>query len=402
MNGGCLKTLRKTYRDGLLQDVLPFWINYGIDHELGGFFTCLDRDGSLVDTDKSVWAQGRFSWLLAKVYNTVEKRADWLDLARHGIAFLEKYGFDSSGDGRMFFHVARNGQPVRKRRYNFSESFTAIAYGEFAQATGDEKYRSKAIELFEEFVAYNNTPGLFQPKFSTLRQTQSLAVRIITIATAQELRNSVAYELANDWIDRTVEEIQMFFAKSEQQAVLETVGPKGEIYDHFDGRLLNPGHAIEGAWFILRESKYRGDDDQMIDLGLKMLDWMWERGWDEEYGGIFYFRDLHGLPVQEYWHDMKFWWPQVETIIATMLAYQLTGKQKYAEWHEKVHKWTYAHFPDPEFGEWFGYLHRDGTLSLPLKGSLWKGPFHIPRMQLICWRLVEEMIQNQLTVDPEQ
>ena len=392
MNTERLKSLQRTYRDGLLHDVLPFWIRHGVDREQGGFFTCLHREGSVVDTDKSVWAQGRFSWLLAELYNTVEPRDEWLALAKHGIDFLEKYGFDRDGDGRMYFSLARDGQPVRKRRYNFAESFAAIAYAEYARATGDDAFRAKAIALFERFVAYNNTPGAIPPKFTDLRPMQGMAPRMITIVTAQELRDAVGYEGANDWIDRSIDEIHRFFVKPEKRAVMEVVGPNGEIYDHFDGRMLNPGHAIEGAWFILNESRNRGGDAALTELGLNMLDWMWERGWDSEYGGMLYFRDLRDWPVQEYWHDMKFWWPQNETIIATLMAYRMTGDAKYAERHELIHDWTHAHFPDPDFGEWYGYLHRNGSLSVPLKGNLWKGPFHIPRMQLICWRLVDELL----------
>ncbi len=160
-------------------------------------------------------------------------------------------------------------------------------------------------------------------------------------------------------------------------------------------RILCPGHAIEAAWFTLHEAKQRNNDPRLITLGTTILDRMWEWGWDKEYGGIIYYRDARGLPVQEYWQDMKFWWPQNEAIIATLLAYQMTGDEKYAQWHQMIHDWTYKHFPDPEYGEWFGYLHRDGRISVPLKGNLWKGPFHLPRMQLYCWKLLEEMSLNQ-------
>jgi len=140
----------------------------------------------------------------------------------------------------------------------------------------------------------------------------------------------------------------------------------------------------------MREGKGR-NDRELIDTGCQMLDWMWQRGWDSEYGGILYFADVKGLPIQEYWHDMKFWWPQNETIIATLLAFQITGNPKYAQWHQQIHDWSYAHFPDAEHGEWFGYLHRDGRLSSSLKGGLWKGPFHLPRMQLECWRIIDDI-----------
>ncbi|MCH1438136.1 MAG: AGE family epimerase/isomerase, partial [Rubripirellula sp.] len=203
------------------------------------------------------------------------------------------------------------------------------------------------------------------------------------IATAQELRESISFADANSWIDRSIEAIQQFHLKPELNCVMETVGMQGELIDHFDGRTLNPGHAIEGAWFLMWEGAHR-NDSALIEMGCQMLDWMWQRGWDSKYGGILYFTDVDGRPVQEYWHDMKFWWPQCEAIIATLLAFQLTGRQKYADWYQKIHHWAYQHFPDSEHGEWFGYLDRTGRVTSTLKGNLWKGPFHLPRMQHIC------------------
>jgi N-acylglucosamine 2-epimerase len=222
---------------------------------------------------------------------------------------------------------------------------------------------------------------------------KGLGFPMITINLAQELRESIGLEIADESIDCSIDEIRRDFLKPEIECVMETVGAGGQILDHFDGRMLNPGHAIEGAWFILWEGRHRGDQ-QLIETGCQMLDWMWKRGWDDQYGGMLYFRDVDGKPVQEYWHDMKFWWPHNETIIATLLAYSLTGDEKYARWHQQAHDWSYAHFPDREHGEWFGYLHRDGRISVPLKGNLWKGPFHLPRMQLVCWRILEEMKQS--------
>jgi len=380
--------LISTYRDGLLNDTLPFWMKNCVDREHGGFMMALNRDGSVVDTDKGVWQQGRFTWLLGELYNNVEPREEWLELAKHGAKFLDDHCFDPS-DGRMWFHVTREGQPIRKRRYAFSESFAAIAYGELAKATGDEIFAEKARRTFQRFIDHNLNPQGVTPKFSDVRPTRGLGFPMITIVTAQELRESIELPDANVWIDRSIDTIRQYHLKPDIECVMETVGPEGEMIDHFDGRTLNPGHAIEGAWFIMLEGKLRGDAS-LIQTGCDMLDWMWERGWDEEHGGMLYFVDVNGLPVQEYWHDMKFWWPQNETIIATLLAYQLTGDPKYAKWHHMIHDWTYAHFPDSEHREWFGYLHRDGSISSPLKGNLWKGPFHMPRMQFVCWKMLEQ------------
>ncbi|MGC8879556.1 MAG: AGE family epimerase/isomerase [Anaerolineae bacterium] len=382
--------LIRIYRDGLLYDTLPFWINHCVDREYGGFMFCLNRDGTVIDTDKGMWTQGRFTWLLSTLYAEVEPRPEWLELAKHGIDFIRRYGFDT--DGRMFFHVTRDGRPVRKRRYVFTETFAVSALAAYARAANDDQARQEAVDLFKLVIRYLTTPGLLPPKFNPeVRPMKSLAVPMILIVTAQTLRQASDDPICNEWIERSIAEIERDFMKPEFEAVLETVGPNGEFLDHFDGRMLNPGHAIEAAWFIMQEARYRGNDPHLLKLGTTILDWMWKRGWDEEYGGLFYFRDVKGLPVQEYWHDMKFWWPHNEAIIATLLAYLLTGDEKYARWHQMVHDWSYAHFPDPEYGEWFGYLHRDGRLSVPLKGNLWKGPFHLPRMQLRCWQFLEQL-----------
>jgi N-acylglucosamine 2-epimerase len=384
-----LRDLAAFYRDGLLDDTVRFWTTHGVDREHGGIMTALDRDGTVIDTDKGLWQQGRFAWLMATLYDTVEPRAEWLELARSTIAFIRRYGFDR--DGRMFFQVTRDGRPLRTRRYVFAEAFAVEALAAYARAAGDDEAAAEARDLFGRYLRYTTTPGLLEPKTNPeTRPTKGLAVPMITINVAHVLRETIGDPRCDAEIDRCIAEIRRDFMKPELEAVMESVGPNGELIDHFDGRTLNPGHAIEAAWFILHEARHRGHDPDLIRTGTTILDWMWRRGWDEEYGGLYYFRDVKGLPVQEYWHDMKFWWPHCEAIIATLLAYRLTGDERYAGWHRLVHDWSFAHFPDREHGEWFGYLHRDGRLSVPLKGNLWKGAFHLPRMQWYCSKLLGE------------
>jgi N-acylglucosamine 2-epimerase len=291
----------------------------------------------------------------------------------------------------MYFSVTRQGEPLRMRRYVFSESFAAIANAAYARAARDARAQEDAIKNFATYLHYSFTPGAMVPKFEATRPTQGIGPHMIGIVTAQELRAnlgdlSVAGRTCTDWIDFSIAAIQRFFLKPEHQVLMEVVGPEGELIDHHDGRTLNPGHAIEAAWFIMYEGKLR-QDPQLVKMGLTILDWMWKRGWDEEHGGLFYFRDLRGLPVQEYWHDMKFWWPHNEAIIATLLAYRLTGESRYAHWHQLVNDWSFKHFSDPEFGEWYGYLHRDGRISSRAKGTMYKGPFHLPRMLWFCTEL---------------
>ena len=380
--------LLAVYRDGLLEDTLPFWLTHALDRRCGGYITSLGRDGTVLDTDKGMWQQGRFAWLLGHLYNNVEARPEWLDAAKLGIDFLLEHGFASNG--QMLFLATREGLPLRRRRYAFGEAFAAMALAEYAKAVGSDEHASRSRQLLENFRTFHGNAERtgFAPKFEPTRPVRGIGEPMIQIGAAQILRDCLGDDGDTGRIDRCIETIERLHVKPDIECVMETVGPNGEIVDHFDGRTLNPGHAIEAAWFILHEARLRDNDARLIALGSKMLDWMWRRGWDAEYGGMLYFRDVRGLPVQEYWHDMKFWWPHNETITATLLAHVLTGDEKYAQWHRQVHDWAYAHFPDPECGEWFGYLHRDGGLSVPLKGNLWKGPFHLPRMQLRCWQML--------------
>jgi N-acylglucosamine 2-epimerase len=291
-------------------------------------------------------------------------------------------------------HRIYDGKPIRKRRYFFSETFYVIASAAYSAASGDSGAARRAREVFGDCIAYASGEKKLSSKFTTTRPTKGIGVPMIMINTAQQLRAAIGDERCDGLITACINEIESDFVKDDIACVMEQVAPDGAIVDHIDGRLLNPGHAIEAAWFVLQEAKYRGNDQHLIKLGCRILDYMWQRGWDKEYGGIFYFRDVFGKPVQEYWQDMKFWWPHNEAIIATLLAYLMTGDSKYAEWHRMVHDYSYSHFYDRVHGEWYGYLHRDGTISQTAKGNLFKGPFHLPRQELYCWKMLDEHLRT--------
>lgn len=387
------RALAVLYRQTLTDDVLPFWLRHGLDREHGGFLTALDRDGTTVDTDKAIWLQGRAAWMFATAYRTVEARPEWWEASRSAIEFLRNHG--AAPDGKLYFTVTRDGRPLRMRRYVYSESFAAIANAAYAKATGDTRAAADAVSFFDTYLRHSFEPGVMPAKVDPeTRPMRGIAPLMIALVTAQELRGNLGDVTirglsCTEWIDWSIAQIERDFFKPDLRVLMEVVGPDGAILDHFDGRQLNPGHAIECAWFLLHEGAHR-DHDPYIRLGCAILDAMWERGWDDEYGGLFYFRDVHGRPVQEYWHDMKFWWPHCEAIIATALAWTLTGEPRYARWHAMVHDWSFRHFADPEHGEWYGYLHRDGRLSVPLKGNMWKGPFHLPRMLWYVARTLDQ------------
>ncbi|MDE5945087.1 MAG: AGE family epimerase/isomerase [Rikenella sp.] len=380
------------YGSDLREDILPFWLRHGLDREHGGIYTALDREGRLMDGDKSVWFQGRFAFVCAFAYNHIERNPEWIEAAKSTLDFIERYCTDA--DGHMFFEVTADGRPVRKRRYVFSECFAAIAMSEYAIATGDRSYGEKALELFERILRMTSTPGFLEPKYREegfVGKGHSLTM--ILINTASRIREAIGErEVLTAQIDRSIAEIKRDFMHPEFRALLETVGPNGEFLDSMAGRVINPGHCIETAWFLLEEARYRGWDRALTETALTILDWSWEWGWDETYGGIINFRDCKGFPAQDYSQDMKFWWPQTEAIIATLYAYLATRDEKYLRMHRQINEYTYGHFPDARYGEWYGYLHRDGTVAQPAKGNMFKGPFHIPRMMIKSHVLCHEIL----------
>lgn len=380
------------YQDDLKENILPFWLKHGLDRVHGGVYTCVDRDGTLIDSTKSVWFQGRFGFICAYAYNNIEANEEWLSASKSCVDFIEQHCFDA--DGRMYFEVTADGKPVRKRRYVFSECFAAIAMSEYSIASGDKSYAQKALRLFKQILHFVNTKGILEPKYCEGVEMQGHSITMILINTAARIREAIPAVELDEQISLSIETLQRYFIHPEFEALLETVGPNGEFIDTIIGRTINPGHCIETAWFLLEEAKYRGGDAQLTEVAVKILDWSWKWGWDKEYGGLINFRDCKGLPVQDYSQDMKFWWPQTEAIIATLYAYEATGEERFLHMHQQISDWTYAHFPDAEYGEWYGYLHRDGTVAQPAKGNIFKGPFHIPRMMIKGFMLCRDMMQS--------
>lgn len=380
------------YREDLVQNIMPFWMKYGLDHEHGGVYTCVARDGELMDTTKSVWFQGRFAYTCCFAYNNIERRQEWLDAAKSTIDFIEAYCFDT--DRHMFFEVTADGTPLRKRRYVFSESFAAIAMAEYSKATGNKEYAEKAMQIFREMRQRLTTPGMLEPKYLPTVECIGHSITMILINVANVLKQVIDDPELDEQTDISLESLTKNFVHPEFKALLETVGPNGEFIDSINGRLINPGHCIETSWFLMEVAERRGDKE-LLKFALQVLGWSWDWGWDKEFGGIINFRDCKGYPQQDYSQDMKFWWPQCETIIANLYAYKLTGDEKYLERHRIISEWTYAHFPDHEYGEWYGYLHRDGSVAQPAKGNIFKGPFHVPRMMIRSYMLCNEILVNK-------
>ncbi|MBQ3554209.1 MAG: AGE family epimerase/isomerase [Clostridia bacterium] len=361
-------------RDYLIKDVLPFWLNNAIDEEFGGIFTQLDREGNIYGEEKSVWFQGRALYIFSMAYNCVEKNEAYLAAAKKIYEFLPKC---SGEDGRMFFTVTRDGREIQKRRYYFSETFAAIGCAEYYLATKDEDAWEKAEKYFD--IAYSLYSGKQKstPKFNPETiQMKSLSPAMIMLSTAQ-----VMWKIDREKYDTIAKECtKEILLHLNSRGLLENVSPEGDFVDTPTGRIVNPGHSLEAAWFLMAEGIYQ-KDEKLTRIGKDIIDISMRLGLQD--GGIIAFCDCDGKPPQALEWDMKLWWPQCEAMIANRLCYSVFGEEKYLAAYNDLKAYTETYFRDKEYGEWYGYLHYDNTPSTTLKGNIFKGPFHLPRMLIL-------------------
>ncbi len=368
------------YKNDLINNILPFWLKNSIDYENGGIYTCLDQKGNIYGTDKSVWFQGRALWVFSKAYNVIEKNEEYLKAAKNIYKFLPEC---TDTDGRMFFTVTADGKELQKRRYYFSETFAAIGCAELYKATGEKEILESAEKYFT--VAYECFKGIRKnaPKINPENQkTKALSPVMIMLATSQVMRSVPELKDKYNIIAKECLDEILHGGYLTEKALLESVSDKGEFVDSPNGRIVNPGHSLEAAWFILTEGVLT-DNKEAIDAAKRIIEITLPLGIDKNHGGLIAFTNLDGQPPVQLEWDMKLWWPQCETMIALRLAYIVFKDEKYLKLYEEFKEYCKKYFVDEENGEWYGYLHYDNTVSTTLKGNIFKGPFHIPRLYMI-------------------
>lgn len=404
-----------TYTNALFHDVLPFWEQYSLDREVGGYFTCLTREGQVFDTDKFIWLQARQVWMYSFLYRVVAQRPEWLQVAQLGAGFLLSHGRDENKD--WYFSLRRNGRPLVAAYNIFSDCFATMALAEYAAAAkmaehsgpgsdagagsnaapgsgrsagpSADEARTVALETYRRILLRRENPkGRFTKQVPEGRPLQAMALPMIGVNMAMVVQAALGNEAFSDIdidpeqeITANVERVLGLHLDPKAQRLFERVGPNGTHPDCMDGRLLNPGHACEVLWMIMEAGDQLGRRD-WIDTATEALLWTVEHGWDRQYGGLYYYQDAQGFPPEKPEANMKLWWVHAEAIYAFAAAYEYSGSEEHKHWLERLHTYSWKHFADPDYGEWFGYLTREGLPSNGLKGGKWKGCFHLPRALL--------------------
>ena len=380
---------KEQYKFALLENVIPFWLQHSGDEEYGGYYTCLNRNGVVFDTDKFIWLQCRQVWTFSMLYNQVSPKEEWLNFARQGAKFLLAHGMDQ--EGNWYFSLNREGQPLIQPYNIFSDCFAAMAFGQLYKATKNPKHLQVAKKTFDHILQRQKNPkGKYSKAYPGTRNLQSFALPMIITNLVLEIEHILNQDLVTDTIKNGIDMVTNKFYRSDLGIILENIGMDGKLYDSFEGRLVNPGHGLESMWFIMDLAEKQGDDKLMqkaTNIALQLI----EYGWDQKHDGIFYFMDVKGNPPQQLEWDQKLWWVHLEAMIAMAKGYLHTGNKACWDWFEKLHNYSWEHFGDQQHGEWYGYLNRRGEVLLPLKGGKWKGCFHVPRAFYQLWQTLEKI-----------
>ncbi len=380
------------YENELTQNVIPFWQKNCVDTEFGGYFTMLDRDGSVYDTTKYMWMQWRIVYMFAELYRSRFGAGNeaFLKIARDGFDFLYKHG--RTEDGSYYFALNRRGVPSMAPYSIFSDCFAAMGAAALFAATGEERYRAEARSAMQSYIRrLDNPKGRWNKLLEGTPKRLSLGSYMILANLGCVMKECLGSNEFDGETDRAVRTVMKLFHHPELKVLFENVNPDGTFdLESCEGRFVNPGHGLESMWFVLQYAE-RINDRELIRQACDYVDELFHFGTDPVYGGIFYFMDALGKPHLELQHDMKLWWPHNEAIIAALFAYKLSGEERFLEHFRTVDQWAWSHFPDPEYGEWFAYLDRQGKPNNMLKGGKWKTFFHLPRCLMKSSTLMREI-----------
>lgn len=380
---GC--TLQQLYRRTLLEDVVPFWTTHALDPS-GAINNCIDDAGVVLSRDRYLWSQGRALWTFSALYNRIEQREEWLDVARGIAGYLYEHGRDD--EGRWMYRLDADGNILDRDTSIYVDGFVLNGLGEYYIASGDERAVRLAVETFENVRRRLATPGTYGiAPYVLAPGTKTLGIPMIFSFFFHNLGRAIGRSDISEIGPRFAREVLSDFYIPERDVVMEFVKIEGGTIDTPEGRVTIPGHVIEAMWFLISIFENVGDPSA-IPQCCRIIRRYLELGWDEEYGGIRLAVDIEGRePVAWNKADYKPWWVQVEALVATAYAWLHTREPWCLEWHERLRDYAFSHYPVPT-GEWTQWLDRFGnkgeSAALPVKD-----PFHLPRALIYLANLLE-------------
>ncbi|MBP7936094.1 MAG: AGE family epimerase/isomerase [Phycisphaerae bacterium] len=377
-----LPGLLQLYRETLLDDVIPFWTRHAVDAD-GAINSCITDDGRVVSRDRWSWSQWRAVWVFSRLYNGVAHRPEWLNIARGIYRFQVAHGPLANGHWPLL--VDGEGRITRGYESIYADGFAIYALVELWRATGERAVLDLAMDTFQgtEHALHGDEPVPAWPypiPSDRLNHGISMLFSLAYHELAEATGDSTVRGAARSHHRRVMEA----FLRPDRGLVVEWLTGDGREVEPPDRTLVLPGHAIESMWFQIHLARSAGDL-ATIDCAVRAIRRHLEIGWDTAYGGLFLAVDAEGGKEPAWpFHDSKLWWPHVEALYATLLAYECCREDWCLQWHERIREYSYGHYPVKEHGEWTQKLDRQGRPFTTVVALPVKDPFHLPRALICC------------------
>lgn len=278
----------------------------------------------------------------------------------------------------------------------YADCFAAMGAAAMFAASGDSKCKIEAESAMRSYLRrISNPKGQWNKALSGMPQRKSFGHYMMITNLGSVMRENLQTDEFEVNARETLTIVTEDFWNRKTEMFFENINLDGSFdLESCEGRTLNPGHALESLWFLLQLLENELSDGEIRNI----CDYIYKTyqfGLDREYGGIYYFMDALGKPHIELQWDMKLWWVHCEALIAAAYAWNYTGEERFARMFEEIDEWTWSHFPDSAYGEWFGYLNRSGEPTHMLKGGKWKTCYHLPRCLMECSKQLEQKKAKQ-------
>ena len=380
--------IRRTYQELLLDGIVPFWARHGVDTTHGGVLSCMEEDGKPISGDKYIWSQARWVWTCSALYNRVEARPEFLKWARGTIDFLLRHGRDEQG--RWRYHTTREGQPVEGAISIYSDCFVVYGLSEYCRAVYDAELLDLARKTFASIQERIEKPEFSETApYKLPPNRRNHGIPMILTEVANELARTTGDEAIARAADDYAGRVMNHFVRPERKCLLEFLDRNYEEVPAPEGTFIMPGHAIESMWFVIRRAMAR-NDRKTIGEAVEVMRWHLDKGWDEDYGGIYLGMDAAGHPPLMPNSDTKLWWPHTEALYGLLLAHEITGEGWCERWFDRVYEWSFEHFLMPDVGEWRQRLDRAGKPMAKVVALPVKDPFHLPRALILSLKILRD------------
>ena len=400
------------YKKQLEDNFFPYWAVHE-DRQWGGILNCLNNTGDQVmSTNKFTWSQGRWLWILGKLYELkkagVLTQLDQTHLEgwmEHTWNFITSHSLYD--DSRCCFLLERDGTKIADSatgRYDtsiYADCFALIGMAQYIKVMKQQERFTVVQDLYKSIVKRIETGDYLTEPYPVPCGYTVHGIPMILVNTVWEYCQ-MKRELGLPF------ESEFCYALEKAHFILnEMYDPSGLIREHKflgkrDGsrdefmidRHINPGHTLEDLWFIAEILEAAGEIDLYLEKICKIAENTFELGWDQEYGGLLRFVDLDGgkpkgkllsdVPepyealIMDTW-DMKLWWPHSEILYLFLLLYEKSGKEKMDELYKKSAEYVFRTFPSEKNGEWVQIRSRNGLPEEKVVALPVKDPFHIMR-----------------------